>query len=191
MWRTRIWIASFRQSFWWTICAETWWTAVWELLSVRFNSSRLEALVVVATCGCGSSLVVAVLRSPFSCVTCSHLPQLITSVCFCSVAFVWVKRLLTLGQLFFEVQFNIVDLGRSVRIWSSSFQNSRGGEKRLREEVSVKDFLGDLKIPECLKISWTTTWTWCLAGSLLSWSKLWALVSRGSKKKKDQRCWSV
>ena len=77
MWRlvrilyTRIWIASFRQSFWITICAETWWTAVWELPSVRFNSSRLEALVVVATCGCGSSLVVAVLRSPFSCVTCS------------------------------------------------------------------------------------------------------------------------
>ena len=68
---TRIWITSLRQSFWLTICAETWWTAVWELPSVRFNSSRLEALVVVATCGCGSSLVVAVLRSPFSCVTCS------------------------------------------------------------------------------------------------------------------------
>ena len=77
MWRlvrilyTRIWIASFRQGSWLTICAETWWTAVWELPSVRFNSSRLEALVVVATCGCGSSLVVAVLGSPFSCVTCS------------------------------------------------------------------------------------------------------------------------
>ena len=41
---------------------------MWELPSVRFNSSRL---VVVATCGCGSSLVVALLRSPFSCVICS------------------------------------------------------------------------------------------------------------------------
>ena len=94
MWRfvwilyTRIWIASFRQSFWLTICAETWWTAVWEL-PFRFNSSRLEALVVVATCGCGSSLVVAVLRSPFSCVTCTppsatdHQQCLFLFCCFC------------------------------------------------------------------------------------------------------------
>ena len=72
MWRlvwilyTRIWIKSFRQSFLLTICAETWWTAVWELPSVRFNSSRLEALVVVATCGSGSCLVVAALRSPLA-----------------------------------------------------------------------------------------------------------------------------
>ena len=93
MWRlvwisyTRIWIASFRQSLRLTICA-TWWTAVWELPSVWFNSSRLEALVVVATCGCGSSLVVAVLRSPFSCVTCTppsltDQQCLFQSSCFC------------------------------------------------------------------------------------------------------------
>ena len=119
MWRlvwilyTRIWIKSFRQSFWLTICAETWWTAVWELPSVRFNSSRLEALVVVATCGCGSSLVVAVLRSPFSCVTCTPPSATDYQCLFFSVAFVWVKRLLTLGPVFFEAQLNIVDLGIS------------------------------------------------------------------------------
>ena len=119
MWRlvwllyTRNWITSFRQSFWLTIYAETWWTAVWELPSVRFNSSRLEALVVVATCGCGSSLVVALLRSPFGCVTCSPPSSTDHQRLFLFCCFCLSQETLTLGQLFLEVQINIADLGIS------------------------------------------------------------------------------
>ena len=174
-------MTSFRQSFWLTICAETWWTAVWELPSVRFNSSRLEALVVVATCGCGSSLVVAVLRSPFSCVTCSP-PS--------SPVFVSVLLLLFESRDFWLLAKFSSRCSSILWIWGDqwgfdpvAFKTAEVEKRDWGElELRVKDFLGDLKIPECLKINWTTTWSWRLAGSLLSWSKLLALVSRGSKK---------